>query len=411
IANIYGWGALSETDTTLSTTLKSAQVRLQAQGTCQSVYPDNPAVSSNIRFCAGQPEGGVDACAGDSGGPLLIPTAQGPMQLGIVSFGVGCARPALYGVYTRLSQFSDWLNAHAQGALIEQPMDFGWILPNDSDSPSEDDSSDSSSGNSNNSSNNDAILTDMNTTDENSSSEDHAYPSISTKLRNNHTNAVNVIGFDLIGANSDQFMLTAPRCSRLFSNGTCDINITLKATQPGVYEAQLAPALNEFFVPVVMQRIRAEIPKQLDIGDAFDSNIDKWFTGNVNPFVTSGASSSSNGVSRTLTSGTASNANESVLLAKVSGPGTLMFNYRFAPATSAEKARLEFNGKPIRLLPAEPNQWRRVMLTVPQDTLSIAFVVDTQSNEALEGSLLLDAIRLIGPDMDPYHDINDDTDD
>ncbi|OQY12223.1 MAG: hypothetical protein B6I31_03540 [Desulfobacteraceae bacterium 4572_19] len=56
--------------------------------------------------------GGKDSCSGDSGGPLFIANAVGdPLQIGITSFGIGCALPDAYGVYTRVSRFTDWITS------------------------------------------------------------------------------------------------------------------------------------------------------------------------------------------------------------------------------------------------------------------------------------------------------------
>ena len=61
-------------------------------------------------MCAGHKEGGVDACQGDSGGPLVWKTENGAILVGVVSFGEGCARELKYGVYTRVSDYADWVN-------------------------------------------------------------------------------------------------------------------------------------------------------------------------------------------------------------------------------------------------------------------------------------------------------------
>ena len=79
------------------------------QTDCADVY-DN--LTSNM-ICAGTERGGLDSCQGDSGGPLLVSASgQGDgQQAGVVSFGIGCARPNFFGVYTRVSQYLNWLAA------------------------------------------------------------------------------------------------------------------------------------------------------------------------------------------------------------------------------------------------------------------------------------------------------------
>ena len=43
---------------------------------------------------------GIDSCGGDSGGPLFATTSAGTeIQVGIVSYGIGCAKQRYAGVY------------------------------------------------------------------------------------------------------------------------------------------------------------------------------------------------------------------------------------------------------------------------------------------------------------------------
>lgn len=63
---------------------------------------------------------GKDTCTGDSGGPLMLHASrQMPgdvesrsmtTQIGIVSWGKGCAQEGSPGVYTRVSAYADWIN-------------------------------------------------------------------------------------------------------------------------------------------------------------------------------------------------------------------------------------------------------------------------------------------------------------
>ena len=52
-----------------------------------------------------------DACDGDSGSPLIISGSDSDfdVQIGIVSFGEGCARANFPGVYTRVSAYTNFI--------------------------------------------------------------------------------------------------------------------------------------------------------------------------------------------------------------------------------------------------------------------------------------------------------------
>lgn len=67
-------------------------------------------------FCAGAAVDGIDTCQGDSGGPILKKKADGSfVQVGIVSFGIGCGHAELPGVYTRLALYTDWMKKTIAG--------------------------------------------------------------------------------------------------------------------------------------------------------------------------------------------------------------------------------------------------------------------------------------------------------
>jgi len=62
-------------------------------------------------LAAGFTEGGKDSCQGDSGGPLVIEVNNRMIQVGVVSWGKGCADPYAYGIYARVSSYADWIEA------------------------------------------------------------------------------------------------------------------------------------------------------------------------------------------------------------------------------------------------------------------------------------------------------------
>jgi secreted trypsin-like serine protease len=107
---VIGWGATKEGGKT-APRLMQVEVTVQPRSTCESHYQavvPTATVTSN-QFCAGEPAGGKDSCQGDSGGFLGVPSGKQYVQLGIVSWGIGCARKDLYGVYTRVANFHDWI--------------------------------------------------------------------------------------------------------------------------------------------------------------------------------------------------------------------------------------------------------------------------------------------------------------
>ncbi|GAB7050079.1 serine protease [Catenuloplanes indicus JCM 9534] len=102
---VIGWGATGE-DQAQQRTLRYAEVPLVADRTCVSAYrAAGYTYRPDEMLCAGYvADGRRDACYGDSGGPLVRRDAYGAWrQIGVVSWGIGCARPGLPGVYTQLS--------------------------------------------------------------------------------------------------------------------------------------------------------------------------------------------------------------------------------------------------------------------------------------------------------------------
>src|SRR4051794_161924 len=109
---IAGWGTTSEGGDTPET-LQEANVPITTDAYCAGAYSDFDATTM---VCAGFPQGGVDTCQGDCGGPLFGRTAAGELKLvGATSFGEGCAEPGKPGVYARVadSALREWIRSEA----------------------------------------------------------------------------------------------------------------------------------------------------------------------------------------------------------------------------------------------------------------------------------------------------------
>ena len=73
-----------------------------------------------IRMLASAGGGFTDACYGDSGAGLTINNLEKPYLLGIASWGVGCAKVGYPGVYTRVTNYSDWINNYLHPSTIPE---------------------------------------------------------------------------------------------------------------------------------------------------------------------------------------------------------------------------------------------------------------------------------------------------
>lgn len=106
-ATVSGWGSLHEGEGD-SNDLEYVTVPIVDRNTCSTDY--NGAITSRM-ICAGVKNGGKDSCQGDSGGPFV---ANGKL-VGIVSWGKGCARKDLPGIYTNVAnqEIHDWITQHA----------------------------------------------------------------------------------------------------------------------------------------------------------------------------------------------------------------------------------------------------------------------------------------------------------
>ncbi|PIE35765.1 MAG: hypothetical protein CSA54_05210 [Gammaproteobacteria bacterium] len=112
--SVAGWGNTSTTSEVFPMLLREVDLQVTDFGSCSDAY-DGLADS---QICASVPGGGKDSCQGDSGGPLIARTPEGPILVGIVSFGQKCGAATHPGVYTMVSAFGDFLSSRGD---VETP--------------------------------------------------------------------------------------------------------------------------------------------------------------------------------------------------------------------------------------------------------------------------------------------------
>ena len=114
VATVTGWGDRDRRDccTNYPVNLYEVDVPILSNPQCTNAYGSGYIKSKML--CAGDlSNGGEDSCQGDSGGPLFVPDGgSGWLQVGVVSFGVGCARRQFPGVYTRLARYEAFIEQY-----------------------------------------------------------------------------------------------------------------------------------------------------------------------------------------------------------------------------------------------------------------------------------------------------------
>ncbi|CAB1343707.1 unnamed protein product [Coregonus sp. 'balchen'] len=107
---VTGWGNINEGKFLPSPqALQEVEVPVLGNRQCNCLNGVG-SVTDNM-LCAGVLTGGKDSCQGDSGGPMVTKQNSVWIQAGVVSWGFGCARPNLPGVYTRVSRYQPWINS------------------------------------------------------------------------------------------------------------------------------------------------------------------------------------------------------------------------------------------------------------------------------------------------------------
>ncbi len=130
--SVMGWGdtVASDDELIMSYDLRTTEVFVMSNEECEQSsgviggMQENyhGQITSNM-MCAR--DVGEDSCQGDSGGPLVSrQSTAGDVQVGVVSWGVGCANPNFPGVYARVSAGYDWIREKVCGGSVDPPASF-----------------------------------------------------------------------------------------------------------------------------------------------------------------------------------------------------------------------------------------------------------------------------------------------
>ncbi|XP_047609230.1 ovochymase-2 [Phacochoerus africanus] len=125
ICTTAGWGRLNE-DGIAPQVLQEVDLPILTQDECiTALLTLQKPISGQTFLCTGFPDGGRDACQGDSGGSLMCRNKKGTWTLaGVTSWGLGCGRgwrknlqkddQGSPGIFTDLTKVLPWIHRHIQ---------------------------------------------------------------------------------------------------------------------------------------------------------------------------------------------------------------------------------------------------------------------------------------------------------
>lgn len=114
-ATVYGFGNLGSSQSNYTKDLNKVIVPIVSNEVANKPESYNGEIDSTM-IAAGYATGGKDSCQGDSGGPLVVFDHRNePVQVGVVSWGEGCAKQDKYGIYSKVSAGYDWITKTMAG--------------------------------------------------------------------------------------------------------------------------------------------------------------------------------------------------------------------------------------------------------------------------------------------------------
>lgn len=134
---VAGWGKMGDQkEAKRSAILMQIQLPIIENNDCKAKYKLIGEYKNDDQFhdgvlCAGFTAGGQDACQGDSGGPMMLPIQENGhfpfYQIGVISYGIGCAQPNVPGKY---KYFMDIRVSGSRGEKILIQIFFSGVYAN-----------------------------------------------------------------------------------------------------------------------------------------------------------------------------------------------------------------------------------------------------------------------------------------
>ena len=358
---VLGWGTTTAYDpgesvtTQPPTTLRQVTIPLMTDTMCSDDLGEQ--YHSPEMLCAGLINGGKDACQGDSGGPLVINQEGQWQQLGIVGWGYGCAAAGYPGVYTRVSNYNEWINSVSNGVYITNRLEFADTVVN----------------------------------------------STSTKIMTITNNADNAVKLMITQTGSTIFNVDNSYCSFVKANTSCDLIIRYSPTDNAIAQSTIT-ILSDLpdSIPMQSQLLGLPLIPATDIASSADFNTDNitWFTGGFAPWLLDQNSNH-------LTSGAISDDQKSILKAQIMDSGKLDFAWAADSEANFDFLSVIINDQQVAEISASDN-FQKMQFFLPQQKNNIVWIYqkDQSSSKGADQGYLSD-VFFVPMSEDEYQRLQD----
>ncbi len=345
---VSGWGRLSEGGNAPNV-LNEVSVPMRTYAQCLQAYPGNLSITSRDTICAGLIQGGQDSCQGDSGGPLFVLQNGVHQQVGIVSWGQGCARPERYGVYTKVSSYRLWIDAIAADIAYDTRRMFGYIGANQT----------------------------------------FTYP---LRVNNTGNSSSRIISSSIGGTNAGNFSLDSGACSNnIASFSGCSAFLTVSAGGPGSLSAIINTQFQSQTTPSVAFELRMQTLPTIFIGSELDVEGLIWYSGDDAAWQRFLDNTAKNGSA--LSSGSISDYQSSALVTYLEGPGTFSFKYKVSSEDGYDFLVISHNGKNLGQFSGEID-WQPYQMTLSagMNQITLAYVKDQSESLGADSAYVDDIV-------------------
>ncbi len=332
ILRVSGWGALAE-GSGLSDRLFEVDIPMRTLNQCLQAYPGERSILEGGTICAGLVEGGKDSCQGDSGGPLFVMRNGVINQVGIVSWGAGCARAGSYGVYTKVSNYRLWIDAVTSDVSFDTDSFLGYVGVN-------------------------TTMTQV------------------LRIKNNGASPSRLLSVNLGGANASSFAVDTGACSSSIAPfSACDAKISITANQIGKISTVLSAQIDSQANSNLIYELNAQVLPGINPQVELDNNNISWYSGGHLSWLSFSDNTAQNGTA--LKSGDITDFQESVLIAFVEGPGDLAFNYKVSSENGYDFLTISHNSEVKARFSGNVN-WQKYELSLApgMNRISFSYVKD-----------------------------------